>query len=247
MTTPTPELAVTAFTPGEMVSAQTNLIAWCGQKIQTLKVDLFELKESVAMAVKNRWRASTLKKHERVTERRITYYEKIKAALEAGYCIVPNFPVHVFAIRTGKDRPAKMLKITEQSYAPGHLLTQSAEVLPAGDGSYVNPQPIVETTSSKMETPTKNYAGVQNKIWSEQATDWDTEIDFPINMAKPMIMEATKAAMEALVFDELGILPDPHPKKDPLIVGRIYAPKRHPYDNGFVTFIIAWHLNVRDL
>lgn len=67
-------------------------------------------------------------------------------------------------------------------------------------------------------------------------------------MAKPQIMEATGQAMAAKIFDELGILPDPKPKKDPMIIGTIIDPRGvYGRERRRVSFIIAWHLNVRDL
>lgn len=43
------------------------------------------------------------------------------------------------------------------------------------------------------------------------------------------------------VFDELGVLPATSTKGDPVIVGRINGLNRS------VTFLIAWHVDTREL
>ena len=105
------DLELTATTPVEMQQAQAALIEWCGRKIAAMKHDAAELAENLAIAIRNKWKSSTLKRHADLAVKRVTFYEKIKAALEAGYCIVPHFPVTIFAIRTGRDTPLAKLYI----------------------------------------------------------------------------------------------------------------------------------------
>lgn len=239
-----PSLELTATTPLEMQQAQSELIEWCEKKIAAMRHDTAELSENVAIAIKNKWKVSTLKRHAELSSKRVTFYEKIKAALEAGYCIVPNFPVTLFAIRTDKDKPAALLSTGEHYRKPGFIKEQEAKILPAGEGEYHSHLPVV--CEEHIDDVIKQ-SGTKMQVWSSQATDWN-DVDFPINMAKPRIMEATSRAMAMKVFDELGILPDPHPKKDPLIVGHIIDPTPRGYgQNKFITFIVAWHLNVRDI
>lgn len=77
------------------------------------------------------------------------------------------------------------------------------------------------------------------------------EVDFPITMAKPEIMQATTRAMALKIFDQFGILPaeanrtGPRPKGDPLVVAQIIDPR--PTSDRRVTFMIAWHLDTRVL
>ena len=227
-----------------MVTAQQSLVGWCEKKIASLKHSYSELAENVTIAIKNKWRSAALKRHRDLTAGRIVYYEKIKAALEAGYCIVPNFPVSVFAMRTNAEHPKKKTVIKVQQYEPWGNYSQSHGNLPIGEGAYKNPQPLIEATSKALPQIAGQPA-TKDKQWCVQATDW-AEVEFPINMAKPQIMNATAGAMRKLIFDEFGVMPDPHPKKDPLIVGRIYAP-RQGYSHPYVSFIIAWHLNVNSL
>lgn len=234
-------LELTATTPVEMQSCQTALIGWCEKKIAALQHDAAELAENLRIAIKNKWKASTLKRHAEIATQRVTFYEKIKAALQAGYCIVPNFPVTVFAIRTERDKPLKKLYVGIWKQGGNH--TQKAQLLPTGEGDYKDPNPLVTTYEDRED----DGKGGKKTTYQVEATNFD-QVDFPINMAKPEIMEATSRAMALKIFDELGVLPDPHPKKDPLIVGRILDPRPVGYgQRKFVSFIVAWHLNVRDL
>ena len=234
-------LELTATTPAEMQSANSALIQWCEQKIAAMKHDAAELAESFAIAVKRKWKSATLKRHADLAAKRVTFYEKIKSALEAGYCIVPNFPVTVFAIRTDREKPMRKLYIGTWRHGGNH--TQKAQELPEGQGEYKDPMPFVRTYDNQRTKPD----GSKVTEYQIEATEFDG-VDFPINMAKPKIMEATSRAMALKVFDEMGVLPDPHPKKDPMIVGRILDPRPTGYGSKkFITFIVAWHLNVRDI
>lgn len=231
------DIEVTATQPGEMLPAQHQLIDWCKRKCAALEAEKKELDDAYDHAVKQKWKSSVLKAHALRIGKRITYYGKIGAALEAGYCIVPNFPVSLFAIRTDRDKPKKFLT----TYRWRNTHEQEAGSLPVGDGEYKNPSPVV---FERPVTVKENGVDVQKKeYWAE---DFEA-VDFPIQMAKPRIMEATTRAMALNIFDEFGILPSAR-NKDPLIVGRV---KLHGAfksgEDGRVTFIVAWHLNTNVL
>lgn len=241
-----PPLELTATTPVEMQQAQAGLIAWCEQKITHMKHEAEELSQAHGIAKQRKWSTATLKRHAELAAKRVTYYEKIKAALEAGYCIVPNFPVTLFAIRTDKSKPAKMLKVDEYYYESGvpTFREQDAKLLATGEGEYKNPEAEI---TKEFKGERTNELGDKKLKYKTYCQEWD-EIQFPINMARPRVMEAVGVTMSQKIFDELGILPDPRPKKDPLIVGHIIDPTPRGYSpKKYVTFIIAWHLNVRDL
>lgn len=89
------DIELTATLPREMEMAQVQLIEWCKNKILELKADLADLDGAYNHAKKHAWKCSTFKTHALKCSKRIVYYEKVLAALEAGYCIVPNFPVTV--------------------------------------------------------------------------------------------------------------------------------------------------------
>lgn len=231
-------LQLTATQPGEIRQSQEALIDWCERKVAQLRFDHDELKASYEHAVKHKWKASTLKRHMELAGKRRDYYAKLQAALEAGYCIVPNFPVSVFAIRTERTKPLALITFDRWSQH-----RQKPQVLPAGDGEYRNPIP----TAVQQEVEVAQSGGPMVKKTRYEADEFEA-IDFPIQMAKPRIMEATSRAMALHIFDEFGILPQAK-KEDPLIVGRILNPKAPSWnqDDKCVTFIIAWHLDTRSL
>lgn len=240
------ELEVSATTPLEMAQAQDGLIAWCHRKVASMKHEAAELAENLAIAIKNKWKTNTLRRHAALAEKRVTFYEKIKAALEAGYCIVPNFPITLFAIRTDKSKPAEMYSVNNYyslQSSTGFVKIQEAKMLPVGEGEYQNPQAPAKMTylgEVKENNNTKQQ-------YASCATEWG-EIEFPIQMAKPSIMKTTSLAMKLKVFDQLGILLPQAAKADPLIVGEILDPRPIGYGTRKrICFIIAWHLNVRDL
>lgn len=237
------ELEVSATTALEMVQAQSSLIAWCEYKIEAMKRDAAELAENLAIAIKSKWKTNTLRRHSDLALKRVTFYEKIHAALKAGYCIVPNFPITLFAIRTDKEKPSA--KFAVSSYELGaHHFQQDPKLLPTGEGEYKDPNPLVCTD----KTETTDLQGKQVTKYKQWATEFDDEIAFPLQMAKPQIMEATSRAMQLKIFDQFGILLPQAAKADPLIVGEILDPRPTGYGaRKRICFIIAWHLNVRDL
>jgi hypothetical protein len=236
------ELEVSATTPLEMSQAQDSLIAWCGRKVEAMKHEAAELAENLSIAIKNKWKTDTLRRHSALAVKRVTFYEKIKAALEAGYCIVPNFPITLFAIRTDRKKPLKKVYIGDWAHSGD--FTQEPQMLPVGEGDYKDPNPFVATDEKKAT----NSSGKEVTRYTKWATKFDDEITFPIQMAKPSIMEATSLAMQLKVFDQLGILLPKAAKADPLIVGEILDPRSPGLGTRKrICFIIAWHLNVRDL
>ncbi len=72
------------------------------------------------------------------------------------------------------------------------------------------------------------------------------ELEFPLQMAKLNIMEATNRAMALKCFDDFGIMPGKK-KEDPIIVARLRDPRSTKYWEKWITFMVAWHLNTRDL
>lgn len=236
-------LEVSATSPDEMAQCQSAMVAWCVRRIAVVAHEATELKEAYEHAVKRKWKSDTLKRHAGLALKRVSYYEKIKAALEAGYFIVPPFSVTLFAIRTAKDKPApKYAVLKNERY---QNFQQEPQVLPAGQGDYQNPNPIVE----KNWTTRHEVVEYGEKVTKYQffANEWD-EIDFPGNMSKPNIMEAATRAMGLKIFDELGFLPQDHKRNpDPILLGRIIDPRPIGGTPNRINFMIAWHLDTRSL
>lgn len=226
------DLQLTATLPHEMVNAQQQLITWVDSKLILLRVETKELELATAHAKKMKWKYSVLHNQHSRSIKRVSYYEKIKSALIEGYYIVPNFPIQMFAIRTNKQRPLRVFSTRRFDNR-----TQEAMELPETIGEYKNPVAIqYEITQNLSEGKTLT------QYWNEK---WD-DIDFPITMAKPEIMEATSHAMGLKVFDRIGIMPSIKRKEDPVIIGQIIS-KTNAYSEKIVSFMIAWHLNTNVL
>lgn len=222
-------IELSATLPSEMVLAQNQLIDWCKNKIGIVRAESNELKEAYDIAFDKKWNSVVLKKHYLKSVKKISYYEKILSALEAGYYIIPNFQIDLFAIKTDRDNPKSTM-----SYWADHR--QEARELAIQEGEYKNPFPRVSRHS-------RTLSDGKEKTWST-ADDWK-DINFPISMAKPFIMEATSKAMALKIFDEIGIVPHER-KEDPIIIGRIFI-KENNYKTKRVSFMIAWHLNTNVL
>lgn len=253
-------LEVIASTPTGMAECQVSLIDWMKNKIAYVKTEIstaqaeaLELKTSYEYAVKQKWKKDTLLKHYELAEKRVKfqfarldYYHKLLTALENGYYIVPPLGMELFAIRTDKTNPLKKWQILQ--YSRQGNFEQQSQILPEGVGEYRNPQPEV---TRRYEYESKDEkTGITRKPF--EATAWN-DIEFPLNMVKPRIMEATSRAMALKVFDEMGVLPQDYKRNpDPVILGRIYQPKPTYATASWnrpkcITFMIAWHLNTKDL
>jgi hypothetical protein len=228
-----------ARNPAEMAAAQTALMAWAMTKRAAAEADATELTANYEIARKNKWRSDLLKRHAARAVKRVEFWDKVHAALEAGYCIVPQLPVDVFAIRTTRVNPTKHLSNQE------HISREQLSDIPAlGDGHYVDSAPMVDT-----HTVEGFKDGKPVKVRQFWASDF-AEVDFPVLAVKPQIMDATAAAMTAMIFDDLGILPERRGKGDPIIVGRIHYPGVKRYDSRnfkAINFLVAWWIDTKDL
>lgn len=233
------EIEVSAATPNEMAQSQDALIEWARRKVAVAQDESRELHDSYTHAIRLKYRSDVLKRHAALADKREQFYRKMLAALGAGYIIVPTFPVDVFAVRTDQESP-RGVYVSSYDYGLNPnlgYLEQKPKPIAEGEGEYRNPFPAVwRNTFKEGETTKRQY----------HATDWK-EMEFPMNMAKPNIMEATDRAMMKKIFDEFGVLPGATKKVDPIIVGRIKVPCAGAYTERVVTFLIAWHLNTKTI
>lgn len=234
------DVELTAEKPTEMEECQHRLINWVKGKTESIQADYRELNESYEMAQKQRWKSSTLKRHRDKAASQLIYYQKMLGALEAGYVLVPNMPGAIFAVRTDKTSPRRAW-----TYFYTEAANQKAKTLPAGEGDYVAGTNVThkhETRDNKGNLTDTHY----------QAIEFG-ELEFPLAMAKPRIMEATSRAMALRIFDEFMILPaDAAPQghtiktTDPIIMGTVLR-RYGVYEEKRVSFMIAWHIDTRSL
>ena len=249
-------LHLIARDPAEMGIAQQKLSQWFAAKAEILARDADEVSQSQEIANKNGWPvAKTLARQAQLLRRRVDFYTKCKAAVDAGYCIVPNFDVDVFAIRTNRARPTS-------GYSTNRASTERAresEGPAAGEGALVSSFPIsvpshTEPRTNSWGDPIKDSSGKVEREQVFRASEWNDEIDFPISVARPEIMTETARAMALEIFDEFGVQEGTKRqartgpvKGDPIVVARMIDPRGSQFNRRFVTFLIAWYVNTKDL
>jgi hypothetical protein len=241
------DIAVIAKYPYQMAACQKSLIEWTDRKIVALQAEEADCRESYEIARQKKWASAPLLRAADRVKKRITFYEKLKAALALGHCIVPNFPVDLIAVRVGKKKPRET-----HTTSPRDASTTKAEILPAGEGRFVDDGQF----RGSCQTTYRGHDGQERKQDHFFPIAFDEEIDFPFLVARPEVLTALARATADKVFDEIGLLPGKHaPRGDPILVGRIFDPTRSGGWNSelrrnekrFVSFLIAWYIDTRDL
>lgn len=229
---PLADFTVIARNPNEMAAAQQRMITWATAKIEAEQELLAEAEHALRLALDNAWGLKAWEGRVNLAARRVAFYKKLKVALDAGYYIVPPFPIDIFAIRTNRDRPNPKRGMTSWD-----THAQTPQVLPAGAGRYVSDLP--ETWQRKLPGEKDGKPIEVTEYWAKEFR----EIDFPFKLAKPAILEATVAAMALKVFDQLGALPA-SAKFDPIICGQVLKPDRYRTP---INFFVTWWLDTRTL
>jgi len=226
------DMVVMARNPQELQAAQKKLIAWANSKIKETQEILADSEENLETAKKNKWRTNTWRRRIKRDREQVAYYEKINAALAAGYCIVPDFPIDIFAVRTTRPFPKK--NCTDGTYRGGlWLVDQETNAPPKGEGDYVGPRADHYTWTSKE----LNQNDKEITRYHREATKFQLP-DFPIKLVQPHILKDTSRAAALKIFDEIGILPARAGTGDPMVVGQT---------ERSMSFIITWWVDLRDM
>lgn len=230
-------LSLVALSPSDLPATQAALGSWCEGRIAHLRGVVADLTKNLEIAARNRWGSrQSLKQTITRETQRIHYYEKIKAAVEAGYLIIPNFPVDAFAVRVNPEK----VRTKSRGYLSAELTDVEPHLLPPGEGAYVD-----DTREATDDTfLTKDADGKTITAGDFWVRDYSEEIDFPLDVVKPVVLEATERAMAMRIFDRLGVVRER--RADPIIVGQILGPKTG-YTQKVVTCFVAWWLNTEDL
>lgn len=224
---------VIALNLPQLDAAHSQMIAWAKAQQSQVSSELAEERASLAVAVKRKWATAPFKRRVSRLERRVEFFSKMEDALAAGFILIPNFDMDVFAIRTRAQTPAGGVR---QGRFNNFL--QPAQILPKGEGRYVDPNPFVHTEEAKVPDG-KGGTKLEVHQWPSGI---DEAITFPLAMARPMLMTKTGEAMALKVFDEIGIARDTQWRRtgtrgDPFLVGRIGNPNR---GRAAVSFFIGW-------
>ena len=226
------DIQLIATDPKQLEVAQKELVNQLVAQERRYIEEAVELKENLEIAEKNNWHTSALKRQYKRAMDTALYYQKLKMAAKEGYYIVPNMPLDIFAIRTNKSKPLRKQNQWDKS--------QKAQLLPQGNGSYVDNAPFEKTYV---------IGSGENKETVSYASEFDA-VQFPVNLVKPQVMDATAAAMNLKLFDQIGIAPQTR-NGDPMIIGQILKPHTSDWNNyggkQAVSFLIAWFLDTDDL
>lgn len=245
------DMTLIARSPDQLQAEQRRLIGWCAAKRNEVAGTIADLEASIAHHRKLKWGFAPLRTALNREKQRSLFYEKVQAALEAGFYIVPNFPCEVFAIRTNRSADGSYSTTNGHRAAINNLPTQKAAVLQIGDGDYKNPTPLGRVTH--VTTQKKSYppnTTETEKVHHALVVDF-AEMTFPFAFAKPEVLTATQQAMAMKLFDELGVLPSTQ-KGDPMVIGRIIRPWQRTQwnDNAarrHLSFLVVWWLDTNTI
>jgi hypothetical protein len=230
-----------------MQAAQLDIAAWLRNRLKSLFAEWSELDAALNEAARNGWRMEPLQRQLNKVGAQEKFYTKALLAVEAGYTIVPEFPIDVFAIRVKRKHVTQQYVETRGQWSNpvSNIEDQQSDLPTAGEGRYESP-----TAKLRGQTRTENDGKGGKEIIKCAFTDDWGDIVFPLKAARPVVMNATAQAMAMKVFDQIGIC---RPVRnaaartgDPLIVGQVLSNGPH-WSRKCINFIIAWHLNLNEL
>lgn len=249
---PTSEVHLVARNPEEMKAAQSDLLEWLKGKLTEIEIEVRELNAGLEEARRNNWKTDALTRARNRAVSLETFYFKMLIAVEAGYTVIPEFPIDVFAIRVTRGGVRVRQRESTSSWGWPNIDDERSDRAPAGAGRYENPAQTVRN----WEYKTKDKEGKEVTHRVTTPTDFQSEIIFPMIAARPVVMNATAEAMALKVFDQIGVCRPVQQSAtgralsgwgqgDPLIIGQIL----HQRASGLraISFIIAWHLNLNEL
>lgn len=244
-----PHIELVASDAAEMQLAQQGMVDFFAAKLAVLQSDRAEVELEKDIAVRNGWRVTTHNRQLNQLKKRIEFYDKCRQASEAGYCLIPNMPCHVFAVRTLRHVPGNAQDSNRRT-----IEFQRSESPPAGEGKFVDEiATTVVAYTEKVGTAPHQYDRDYFEAMAYQ------EIDFPVSICNPRVMDATGKAMALKLFDEIAVIDDSvsesgvraasrrSRKGDPLVIGIVRHPGRSSYHDKRVTFLISWFVDTRAL
>jgi len=239
-----PQFHAVAINATEMQASRENIQTWLEAKCAALKSSVAESYAALDAATRNNWRTAPLEGVFRREKQSLLYYGKLLEAVRAGYTIVPNMPVDIFAIRVKRVKPAAS-SVTGSSdyYSPNpRVANEEEQRLAVGEGRYESPSQIVTTTRKDVPNPT---TGKLTHFATAKAVGFD-DVEFPLAVAHSAVMAATERAMGYKIFDRIGMVNEVNDGKgDPIVLGQITY--KRGYARKTASFLIAWYLDPRTL
>ena len=232
-------ITVIATNHQEMQAAQQVLIQRVGGRLARLYSEIANLGKNLALAKAGHLDRSRINAAISKARRRVVFYEKLKAALEAGYTLIPDMEVEVFAIRTTKQGPDRNYKQDTRNY--DFFLSvddQESNRPPVSVGTYVRPQPTIYRSKKEKGVDQAGKITYTREAWAE---DWQEELLFPFSLAKVRIVEETTRALALKVFDNLGVLPVSRRNADPMVIGQVVL--KEGWRERRMNFLICWFVD----
>ena len=207
---------------------------------------MVHLQETLDAAVRHKWKSSTFKSQIQRQKQKQLYYQKLLAAVHAGFTIVPNMAVDVFAIRVKREAPSQrpVENTSTSGYMEPYLENEKEQRLPVGEGRYKSPEQTITTRKSEgvNEKKEKTYT----MTW---VPDGFADMEFPLAVAHPVVMDATARAMAFKIFDRIGVVQNSEyqtaGRGDPIVLGQII--RKEGYSTKCASFLIAWYLDPKTL
>lgn len=226
-----------ATNPQGMADAQSHLAEWFCGKIAEIRQEMNEVQKALKVAQKNKWAVTTLRNQVSRIKGRLIFYGKALSAVKAGYYLIPDFPIEVFAVRTKKEKPLEKWHSSNSEWESGAYSQINPERLLKGEGKWVAGQADRWESSSSLQKYKDEQGKECTRHWFKNYSFKDFQM--PVVAMKAEIMDATAKAMALKIFDEIGICPPR--KRDPMIIGRIHGPKVGYTEKTF-SFLICWFL-----
>lgn len=219
----------------QLERAHAQMLEWVRGEQRRVALELSDERAALESAIAHHWDRKPFRRKVAQLEARTTFLGKLEEALLAGYVLVPNFDMDVFAIRTTARAP----RGGETTNRFDQFL-QPAQLLPPRVGEYRNPAPaaLERTDRIRSERDPKEVKEV-TKYWPHA---W-AQIEFPMAIARPALMNRAGEVMAQRLFDELGVARDTQGRGrragDPFLLGRI----RNPSGRADVTFFLGWYFD----
>lgn len=229
------DLVVIASDPQELADGQAATIEVMKRKEAEAEAEVQQAEMLVESCMRANIGTASATRALKRAESRHLYLTKVRQALEEGYVIVPNFPGRTIAVRVKRDKPSGKVVETSSKWAQ-NAPDQIAQILPVGEGRYVDVRPIQKDDSYK-ETDSDGKQVTKYLAW---ATDFSEEFGLPVEFMKPTVIQRTGKTMARKIFDEIAITGDPAwTRGDPMVLGRI----RDRKNRKEITFLVAWFVD----
>lgn len=250
-----------ATNPTEMAEARVGAKEWLTAKLAEIETNIIECNRAINVAKENGWATGALTASRNRAVDDETFYNKVLAALEAGFTIIPDFPLEIFAVRRGEPEAQGQQEYNGAVNAGNTWMGRPAQpdYAPAGAGEYRNPQPYTSTSIRENRAPNAQERNEPRYFTTVYRSGYPVgPIVFPSTTARSPVMQATSNAMAEKVFDQVGVcLPVVQQGSrrqvqqgaragDPLVIGQVVR-KRVGSQQKVISFIIAWYLNLNEL